>query len=704
MGKLDFLFNPKTVAIIGVSQEPSKISSVIYSNLVEAKYRGEIFPVNPKYKEFLGKPCYGSLDEIKADIDLVIIAIPAEAVPGVLEEAGKKRAKGAIIISAGFKEVGIEGIEREKKIAEISRKYNIRILGPNCLGEIIPEFGVNLSFAASHPIDGDIAFLSQSGAFCTAILDMSLERNLGFSHFISFGNKIDINENDLIDEWLSNDKVKVLGGYIEEIDDGQEMIEIYKESEDKKPLILLKPGESDQAQKAMSSHTGSLAGSFQAFKTAVEQAGIIVAKDTNHMFNLMMGFSWAKLPKGRKIAVVTNAGGPGIIATDIIIRSGLEMAEISEESKNAMKQLLPPNASLNNPIDVIGDALAERYKAPLDILLKDPNIDSILVVLTPQLVTQIEDTAKLLINSSKLSDKPIFAVFLGGKYISYGLQRLYDDHIPAYNDIDQAIDVIYELTKFNEMKMNLVETEDLFDSLGKGKYSSELKSKKAEPFVVDDALAEKMAEEVGVNLPKQLLSPSFKDAAKFAKSLYPVVLKAPASVLAHKTDKKGVIVGIQDEKELKDAYSELENMLKKDFKVKAPEIWIQEQLKGQELFLGVNRDGPSTVYSAKTSGFGHLLAFGMGGIYVEILKDIAYSLVPATREQIEKALSNTKVYKIINGARGQKPLAIDKLVDMVLAIQQLVILYPEIASIDINPIFLTEDRAVCVDLKIYVGN
>jgi acetyl coenzyme A synthetase (ADP forming)-like protein len=704
VGKLDYLFKPKSVAIVGASEDPSKISSVIFSNLIEAKFEGEIYPVNPKYKELLGRKCYPDIASIGSIVDTVVIAIPSDAVMGVLEEAGKSKAKCAIIISAGFKEIGEVGIERERKLTEISRKYNIRILGPNCLGEIIPESGVNLSFAASHPIKGDIAFLSQSGAFCTAILDMSLERNLGFSHFVSFGNKVDINENDFLDEWLADPKVNVIGGYIEEIDDGQELIQIYKESEVKKPFVLLKPGESTQAVKAMASHTGSLSGSHQAFKTSMSEAGIIVAKDANHMFNLMMGFSWSKLPKGKRVAVVTNAGGPGIISTDAIINAGLEMAEISEDTKKLMAEQLPPNASLNNPIDVIGDALAERYRAPIDILLKDPNVDSILVVLTPQLVTQIEDTAKLIINSSKVSDKPIFAVFLGGKYISYGLQRLYDDHVPAYNDINQAVDVIADLARFYEVSQDTgIDYENLLQDLEKGNHKQFFDTiSKGEIKVMPDVLAEEMAREIGLDLPKQILSKSYADAAKFSKELYPVVLKVPASVLTHKTERKAVVVGIKNQKMLEEAYYGLEKMLRTEFDVHEPEIWVQEQLTGHEMFIGVDRDGPSDVYTAKTNGFGHLLAFGLGGIYVEVLKDIGYSIVPSTADQITKALKKTKTFPIISGARGKNPYAVDKLVDAVLKVQKLVLLYPQIVGIDLNPVFLTEDRAICVDIKIYV--
>ncbi|MEP7103156.1 MAG: acetate--CoA ligase family protein [Candidatus Dojkabacteria bacterium] len=722
MGKLNSLFNPKSVAIVGVSEDPAKLGSVMLSNLNEGKYKGEIYPVNPKYKELFGYKCYPKVSSIKEDVDCAIIVIPAGVVPEILEDCGIKKVKTAIIISAGFKEVGPVGEELEKRISSIARKYNIRILGPNCLGAIVPKNKINMSFAASHPLEGDIAFVSQSGAFCTAILDMSLQRNVGFSHFVSFGNKIDLNENDFLEDWLEDDEVKVIGGYLEEVDSGLDLVEIYKETDAKKPFIVLKPGESVQAQKAISSHTGSLAGSTEVFQTAMSQAGITTVKDVNQMFNLMMGFSWSKLPQGKKVAIVTNAGGPGIIATDEVIKRGLEMAQISEESKIAMRDLLPPNASLNNPIDVIGDALAERYKAPIDVLMKDKNVDIILVVLTPQLVTQIEDTAKLIINSTKLGDKPIFAVFLGGKYVSFGLQRLYDDKIPAFNDIDQAVDVIAAMEKYSEFKDSLKGGKNLFNdlidkNLEDGKYRKELlqvfEKSNGNEIALNEELTSKIAVEVGLDLPEYLAlkieKGTFEKFLEFAKGRYPLVLKTPADVIAHKTDKKAIYLNLKNDKELESAYNELIQTIEKEMstqggKIKTPSLILQEQIIGaKEVFIGVKRDGDADVYKGRKGGFGHLITFGTGGIYTEIYHDIAYSLVPSSEEEILESFKTTKIFKIIEGARGLPPLNLKAILKAIQAIQKLVIYYPEISSIDLNPVLLNEKRAVCVDLKFFVG-
>ncbi len=736
MSNLDFLFNPNSIAIVGVSQDPTKLGSVLLSNLVEAGFKGKIYPVNPKYENLFGYKTYAKVSDIPEELDLVCIVIPPQFVKDALIDAGEKKVKGVVIITAGFKEIGAEGQQMEKELKEIAAKYNIRVLGPNCLGAIIPKSGINISFAASQPFQGDIAFFSQSGAFCTAILDMSLEKNVGFSHLVSYGNKLDINENDFIENWLADESVKVIGGYIEEISDGYKLVEIYRNSRNKKPLILIKAGASDEAQKAISSHTGSIAGSMQTFKTAMNQSGIIVADEVNQMFNLMMSFSWSKLPKGNRIGVVTNAGGPGIIATDSLVNHGLKIAEISEESKTQIKSALPPTASVHNPIDVIGDALAERYRIPIDVLVKDENVDAILVILTPQLVTQIEETAKLIINSSKLSDKPIIPVFLGGKYVSQGLQRFYDEKVPAFRYIDdavEAISVMYEyynyMTKANPIDKSLLE------NVQKGEYHQEIIQKvNANLQNLEDDIAFKIAAEVGLDLPKQFLCSNIEEAIDFAKDIYPVVAKVPSEIISHKTEEKALYLDIKNEVELSEAFMKLVELEKKyearslkseassllpasSFPARSehldiyrseaggrlPKILIQEQIKAdEEIFIGAKRDGNSQVYDETNPGFGHLLVFGKGGIYTEIYKDLAYALVPFTKDELIEKFKQTKVYKIIDGARGKKKLAFDKLIDTIMAVQKMVLLYPEIESLDLNPILLTDSRAVVVDLKIFI--
>jgi len=642
---------------------------------------------------------------------LVCIAIPASFVSSVIKDAAKKKVEAAIVISAGFKETGEKGAKIEKELAETCKKAGIRLLGPNVLGMICSKSQLNASFAASTTIEGDIAFLSQSGAFCTAMLDMSLEKKLGFSHFVSLGNKADIHELDLIDYWQKDDAVKVIGAYLEEISQGQELLQLVRESDKKKPLIVFKPGQSEEAKKAISSHTGSMAGSTQAFKTAIYQNGIIEATEINQMFYLMMGFSWATPPKGNRVAVVTNAGGPGIITTDELIAQGMQMAEISKETKKEIKKYLPPTASLDNPIDVIGDALAERYRVPIDILTKDKNVDAIVVVLTPQLITQIEETAKLIVSSAKLTDKPIFPVFLGGKYILNGLQRLYEKKIPSFRYISDAVGVLSTMYKYSKIQESLASAENrnsavVLKHTSKGKYSKqmdkELEKGKETP---SEELVENIAREVGLDLPDQLISRDLNEVLEFAEDKYPVVVKATTEAIAHKTDVDALFLNIKNPNDLEKIFHRLTKTIKRESKILKPEVLVQEQVSyREELIIGASRDGASDVYIHGTPGFGHLILFGKGGIYTEVYKDIESVLVPASKAQMKEALLKTKVSQILQGVRGRKKLSLDKVIKTIQAIQKMVVLYPQIKSLDLNPVVVTEKRAIALDIKIFIEN
>lgn len=714
---LEFLFNPKTVAIVGVSSDPSKLGTVVFNNMLSAGFKGNLHPVNPKYTEIHGTKCYPSVSAIEGEVDLVCIVVPQKFVKDVVEDSGKKGVKGVIIITAGFGETGEEGKVLEKEILDVSKQYGIRILGPNCLGEIVTKNNINLSFAATNAIHGDIAFLSQSGAFCTAVLDMSLESNLGFSHLISIGNKADLNENDFVSEWLNDSEVKVIGAYLEDVKAGHDLASIYRSAAIKKPLVIFKPGESEESQHAITSHTGSLTGEFEVFETAMEQSGINVAKDIDHMFSLLMGYSWSKLPKGNKVAIITNAGGPGVIATDFIIKNNLTLSTLSDTTKIELSKKLPFNASVVNPVDLIGDANVERYKDALDIVLKDENVDSVIVILTPQLITEVEETAKVVINHFKVSDKPIIPIFLGGRYISYAMRRFFDNQVPAFRDISSAIETLSSLYKYQKFMSTEKDfaalQEDMFNTyLNKGihseevsKYISTTDESSQASTALPELLVTKLAEEVGISLPRQMVVSSIDEALSFAEGKYPVVIKATTEDIAHKTDKKALYLNISDAEQLRNDFQELISMLNTNASENEKEtrVLIQEQIKAsEEIFLGANRDGNSNVYEKGNKGFGHLLAIGKGGIYTEVYKDISYTVIPSTKESILESFSKTKMSQIVNGARGKQKLAMDKLIETALSLEKLVLLYPSIESLDINPLMLSEDSAICVDLKIFV--
>lgn len=707
---LNAFFNPKSVAVVGVSDDPTKLGSIVFNNMVDAGYKGKLYPINPKHSQLYWHTAYPSLNEVPEDsLDLVCIVVPTQFVLSVMKDCVSKKAKAVIIITAGFKEVGEEGKKLEEEIYQIAKANNIRIIGPNCLGIISPAAHVNASFAAATPTKGRIAFLSQSGAFCTAILDMALPGNVGFSHFVSFGNKCDVDEVELLEYLMNDPNVKVIGAYLEELKYGQEFLDIVRRYQGKKPVVLFKPGNSDEAKKAISSHTGSMAGSLQTFKTAMAQNGVIEATDIREFFHLITNFSRTPLPQGLNVGIVTNAGGPGIIATDMVIEKGFKMAKISPEAEAKLRQTLPATSNFHNPIDVIGDALADRYQSALQILGEDPNVDAILVIITPQLVTQIEETAKIIINSIKVYQKPILPILIGDKYVAPGITRFFDKKLVAFREIKDAMNALSAMYKYQQyLNNNLDERRkieiELLDLHGKGKYHNEIsKLVNDGKTTLSDDLVTKLAQEVGLDLPKQNVCSTKEEAIKFSSSIYPVVMKATNEAIAHKTDFKAVYLDIKNEAELIAAYDELANTIKEKTGNDKVEVLIQELIKYEELFLiGANRDGGVDVYNPMTAGFGHLIVFGQGGIYTEIYKDLGYALAPATDEVIRASLEKTKIYQIMQGARGKQPLAIEKVIEAIKSVQKLVLLYPEIASLDINPLLLSSTRATAVDIKIFV--
>jgi len=707
---LTTLFYPNSIAVVGVSSDPRKLSSIFFTNLIDAGYKGGLYPVNPKYDNLFGYQCYKSVSSIPNEVDQVAILIPSQFVLDVVKDCAAKGVKSIMIISAGFGESGPEGEALEQEVVKVAKEAGIRILGPNIIGVVNTAFKLNSSWMQLFPKEGNISFLSQSGAFCTAILDISLRRNLGFYNFCSVGNKADINELDLINHWYKDEKAKVIGAYLEEIAHGYDLHKYLSITDPIKPIILLKPGRSEEAVKAIASHTGSLAGTSEIIDALVSQTNIVYTESSNELLDDLMSFSWSKQVKGNRVAVITNAGGPGIMATDAIVGNGLEMAQLSETTKEELKKILPAAASVHNPVDVLGDASADRYQQASDIVLKDENVDAVMFILTPQYITEIEDTAKTIIRLKRFSAKPLFAVFLGQKYVDIGIERLFDAHVPVFNEIEFAAKAISDLYGFHQMlnSRDLDTNSKIFNDfeslINKGIYNQEIEhhASKGDGVSVPDTLAFKMAKESGLDMPAQELCTNLDQAKLFAGAHFPVVVKIPNEFLAHKTEEKALKVNIKDEEELATAFSELQATLDKIGQSGKP-LLVQEMIKAeQEFFIGSNRDGDSTVYNGGKSGFGHLIVYGQGGIYTEIFKDLTHTLVPASRTMFEAKLAKTKIDKILNGARGLEPLAKDKVIDALMAVQKLVALYPKIASLDINPLLVTQDRAVAVDIKIYL--
>ena len=698
------IFSPKSIAIVGASQDTEKIASVILKNLIEGGYNGKIYPINPKYEEIQGRQTFPDILQIKEHIDMVCIAIPYQFVESVVDQCVQKKIKSVVIITAGFKETGDEGKILEDRIAEKLKNSNIRLLGPNCLGYINNKAKINLSFARQNPGGGNIAFVSQSGAFCTAILDMACESKIGFSHIISLGNKADIHENEIMQALLFDNNVKALALYLEEFADGKEFVTLAQKA--KKPILLIAPGSSEKAKLAISSHTGSLASSYDTITAAVKKSNVILAENSEDLFKLIVLINQNVIPNGKKIAIITNAGGPGILATDSVEKEGLELTEIGEKTKQKLLKVLPRESNIKNPVDILGDAKSDRYELAIQAVLEEKDVDSIFAILTPQLITDIEGTAQKIVEISKTTSKPIYACFLGGKDVKSGFRILESNNAPIFNDIQEGIHLIAKLAKFEDNKER-TKIVDCNDYKVRAKHKKEVLGCCSEEVikVLPEDLAISLLREFKIDVPNEIVTENLDSAIEFSALNFPVAIKATAKDLAHKTDFKGIYLDIRTISELEEKFIELKENISKITGNPSPEILVQQMIEGKvEFFVGANREGDSRIYEKDGRGFGHLLAIGQGGIYTEVFKDIKHILVPEYEEKIRDIFNETKVSMIINGYRGKPALAKEKLIELIIKIEKLLINYPEIISMDINPVIITENRAVVVDAKFYVKN
>ncbi len=696
------IFSPKSIAIVGASQDTEKIASVILKNLIEGGYNGKIYPINPKYEEIQGRQTFPDILQIKEHIDMVCIAIPYQFVESVVDQCVQKKIKSVVIITAGFKETGDEGKILEDRIAEKLRNSNIRLLGPNCLGYINNKAKINLSFARQNPGEGNIAFVSQSGAFCTAILDMACESKIGFSHIISLGNKADIHENEIMQALLFDNNVKALALYLEEFADGKEFVTLAQKA--KKPILLIAPGSSEKAKLAISSHTGSLASSYDTITAAVKKSNVILAENSEDLFKLIVLINQNVIPNGKKIAIITNAGGPGILATDSVEKEGLELTVIGEKTKQKLLKVLPRESNIKNPIDILGDAKSDRYELAIQAVLEEKDVDSIFAILTPQLITDIEGTAQKIVEISKTTSKPIYACFLGGKDVKSGFRILESNNAPIFNDIQEGIHLIAKLAKFEDNKER-TKIVDCNDYKVRTKHKKEVLACCSDEVikVLPEDLAISLLKEFKIDIPNEIVTGNLDSAIEFSALNFPVAIKATAKDLAHKTDFKGIYLDIRTISELEEKFIELRENISKITGNPSPEILVQQMIDGKvEFFIGANREGDSRIYEKDGRGFGHLLAIGQGGIYTEVFKDIKHILVPEYEEKIRDIFNETKVSMIINGYRGKPSLAKEKLIELIIKIEKLLINYPEIISMDINPVIITETRAVVVDAKFYV--
>ncbi|MCK5794642.1 MAG: CoA-binding protein, partial [Anaerolineales bacterium] len=554
---LEEFFNPKSVAVIGASTSPGKLGYAVLENLVEGGYVdiGTIYPINPKADEILGQKAYPSVLEVQGDIDLAVIVIPYKFVPSILEECGKKNIPAVVIISAGFREAGMEGLERELELVEIADKYNIRLIGPNCLGIIDTFTPINASFSAGTPPKGPMAFMSQSGALGTAILDWAQAGRLGLSKFVSLGNKADVSEIELLEAWADDIDTNVILMYSEGLPNGQKFIKVAREVTKKKHVVAIKSGVTKSGSRAVSSHTGSLAGSEQAYQGAFLQAGVLRANDMASMFDMALALGYQPLLKNDRIAIITNAGGPGILATDALERSGMSLARLQVETIHELEKFLPDAASAANPVDVLGDAKGDRYEFALDIVAKDPNVDGIMVVLTPQAMTEIPETAKAVGELSIKIDKPVLACFMGEAKVEVGIRILKGYDVPNYSFPERASLAFRAMSQYRGITERTDPVYEKFDVDIKAAKKVIDGAKADGRYAIGDAEAWNILKAYGLKIPKSSLAKNADEAVELAAEIgYPVVMKIASPDILHKTDVGGVKVGLESADQVRDAY------------------------------------------------------------------------------------------------------------------------------------------------------
>lgn len=689
---LKALFNPESIAVIGASADPKKVGHAVMNNLIKFDYKGRLFPINPATTEILGLKAYRSIPDTGAKIDLAVIAIPARLVPDTLIACADSGITAAVIISAGFKEAGHEGILLEEKIRQIGKDRNIRILGPNCLGIINTFNNMNATFAGGMLPQGKTAFFSQSGALGIAILDWAIGNKMGFSKFISLGNKADLNEIDFIEYFINDPETDIILGYIEDVVDGRRFLEIAKKATKVKPIILIKSGGTEAGARAASSHTGALAGSETAFNAAFKQTGIVRAQGIQDLFETALAFSGNKLPTGNRLLIVTNAGGPGILAADMSEKSGLKLPQMTKETIDSIVTLLPPNASLYNPVDLIGDATSERYGIVLDKAIKDPYVDGILVILTPQAMTDVANTADIIINTSGATDKPVIASFIGDISVRDSIAKLKANSIPCFYYPETAVTAFKRLYEFSAWK-NTVEEEVQTDSHNKHVVSEAINGfLKAGRYELGDEAIDILSN-YGFRFPKKGLARSSGEAAAFSAEIgFPVVMKISSPDILHKTDVGGVKVNITSAEAAEDAFIEITTnaqRLMPDAFING--VMIYEMVEqGKEVIIGVTYDRT----------FGHMIMFGLGGIYVEVLKDVSFRIAPVSRNEAVSMVNEIKTIALLKGTRGEKASDIEAIVDGILKVSALVTDFPIIRELDINPLMVMDKGATAIDARI----
>jgi acetate---CoA ligase (ADP-forming) len=698
------MFRPRAIAVVGASNRAGSVGRAVFANVLKYGYAGVVFPVNPKSPSIMSVKAYPSVMAIPDGVDLAVVVVPREAVPQVLRECGDKGIQGAIVITAGFKELGGEGVEQEKQVVETARHYGLRLLGPNCLGIIDTdkEVSLNASFARQMPLPGNIALISQSGAVGVAALEYAQSERIGLSKFVSVGNKADLNENDFLAYLKDDPATDVIALYLEDLADPHEFFRVAQEitgDEPRKPILAIKSGRTTAGARAAASHTGALAGSDRAYDALFAQCGVLRVESLEELFDYATAFATQPLPRGNRVAIITNAGGLGIMITDAAVRYGLEMAEFAELTRQRLKAALPPAASRQNPVDVLGDAGEERYGAALEAVLSDDHVDGAIVISTPQLMTDLQAIAQAIARTAAGSGKPVLVCQMALRDIEAPLAVLEKARLPTYRFPEEAARSLAAMARYATAAKRPRQAVKTFIDVDKARVRQALARVQGEgrKYLMEPE-AQEVLEAYGFPVLPRAWAKSEEEAVAAARALgFPVVLKIVSPDIVHKTDVGGVRLRLESEAQVEEAYQEvMAGVGSARPQAFLAGVIVQKMAgPGRETILGMSRDPQ----------FGPLLMFGLGGVNVEIFQDVIFRLAPITEEWAYRMFQDLKGFPVLAGHRGEPPADLDAIAECLERLSQLVLDFDEITELDINPLMVYEQGrgAAVADARIFIA-
>ncbi len=700
--ELDELFRPASVAVIGASNTPGKVGTSLFRNILQAGFRGVAYPVNPSWKSVSGVRCYPGVEDLPEAPDLGVVIVPAPAVPDVVDQLGKIGTRGLVIISAGFREVGGAGLALEQEVVRRAQRYSMSLVGPNCFGVLNthPDVSLNATFSENLPSRGNIAFVSQSGALCAGILAYGVAERIGFSRFVSVGNRAGIDENDLLHSLGKDPATRVILLYVESLANGRKFLEAAREVTEQKPVLVIKSGRTAAGERAARSHTGSLAqsGRDQLYDALFEQSGVLRADTLGDLFRMAKIFASSLRLDGPRLAILTNSGGPGIVAADAAIRNGLELPAPSDSARAELALRLPKIAALSNPLDMTADVGADQYRETLRTLLANPEVDGALVIATPTGTMTGELVAQAILDAKRSSEKAVVACLFGLTDLSHEVEFLEGQGVPTFTFPEEAIQGLGSLARFHAWRTRPRTEYRTFPVEEAVVRQTLAESQSAGVTVLPEYAARSLLSAYGISFPKVVRVTRVDEAVRAADGIgYPVVLKVASPDISHKTDVGGVAVGIEDGEQLRGAWERMERSVKSaapTARVEGFEVEAQIQ-GGKEVLVGVQRD----------PDFGPIVVFGMGGIYVEVLRDVTFRLAPVRPLSVQRMVESIKSFALLKGVRGEAPSDLDALEEAIERISQLATDLPQVVELDLNPLIVRPkgQGVVAVDARVVLA-